>query len=292
MANAAVSSAALSELGNDLTQLSATLHEIFELMNADMRQVNAAWQDDKYEQFVQGYRPQINKCEEISMRYRDWCTKVLAPEYERVVEIEKTDVSGGSAGGYTSGVGDASAVAATAALSASTGIGNKFNMRRANNAQNHTTKAEPISNGCGSETSPTSFGLAWMGRQWDSKRTAMKNPKEFSSAWDFHGKSCDAHDKCYYNGEGKEKCDNEFQDRSRVMGTAVKWADETSTKSYAEAQQDRKISQQLQSTWENENQQSLDAENYRVRSRNEQDDVNDHLRENGIQGVFDILNSK
>lgn len=98
---AKVSSAALTELKTDLTRLSKTLHQIYELMNADMRNVNAAWQDGKYEEFVQGYQPQIQKCEEIANRYSEWCMRVLDPNIENVVAVENTDVSGGGLSGPT-----------------------------------------------------------------------------------------------------------------------------------------------------------------------------------------------
>ena len=91
---AVTGSAALTELKKDLTQLSATLHEIFELMNMDMRNIGDAWQDGKYQEFVEGYRPQINKCEEISERYKEWCLRVLDPTIENVIAVEKTDVVG------------------------------------------------------------------------------------------------------------------------------------------------------------------------------------------------------
>ena len=68
-----VGSAGLTTLKEDLTKLANSLHEIYDLMNADMRQVGEAWRDGKYEEFVSGYRPQINKCEEISQRYSEWC---------------------------------------------------------------------------------------------------------------------------------------------------------------------------------------------------------------------------
>ena len=93
------SSAALIELKNDLTQLSKALHVIYDLMNADMRQLGDTWQDGKYQEFVQGYQPQIQKCEEIARRYADWCARVLEPTIQNVVVVEKTDVSGASIGG-------------------------------------------------------------------------------------------------------------------------------------------------------------------------------------------------
>ena len=64
-----VGSQGLTELKDSLMNLSETLHELFELMNTDMRQVGEEWRDGKYEEFVSGYKPQINKCEEISKRY-------------------------------------------------------------------------------------------------------------------------------------------------------------------------------------------------------------------------------
>jgi len=99
-----VGSEGLTNLKDDLTKLSNSLHEVFELMNADMRQVGEAWRDGKYEEFVNGYRPQINKCEEISQRYMEWCKRVLDPAIEECIAIETTDV-GGDSGGSTSGGG-------------------------------------------------------------------------------------------------------------------------------------------------------------------------------------------
>ena len=89
-----VGSQGLTELKGNLTNLSKALHELYELMNTDMRQVGEAWRDGKYQEFVDGYRPQINKCEEISQRYAEWCKKVLEPAIEECIEIEKTDVVG------------------------------------------------------------------------------------------------------------------------------------------------------------------------------------------------------
>ena len=120
MSNAVTGSAALTELKNDLTHLSQTLHEIYDLMNADMTQVGEAWQDGKYQEFVEGYRPQINKCEEIAQRYSEWCAKVLTPTIDNVIAVEKTDVGGG---GSSVGV-----VSGGSADSATVGKSNMFNM--------------------------------------------------------------------------------------------------------------------------------------------------------------------
>ena len=118
---ARVGSVALTELKADLTCLSKTLHQIYELMNADMRQVNAAWQDGKYQEFVQNYQPQIQKCEEIANRYADWCTRVLDPTIENVISVERTDVGGG--GGSVGGVSPADMAGGAAAVTAVSGAG-------------------------------------------------------------------------------------------------------------------------------------------------------------------------
>lgn len=124
---AKVSSAALTELQSDLTRLSSTLHKIYELMNADMRQVNVAWQDAKYQEFVQNYQPQIQKCEDIASRYSEWCTRVLDPTIENVTAVETTDVGGDSVGGVGSSNVANSAVAGGVAAGGA-GIISGFNM--------------------------------------------------------------------------------------------------------------------------------------------------------------------
>lgn len=106
-----VGSEGLTELKNDLTNLSKALHELYELMNADMRQVGEAWRDGKYEEFVSGYKPKINKCEEISERYSEWCKKVLDPAIEECMAIETTDVGGGEGGVVPNSGGGGSATA-------------------------------------------------------------------------------------------------------------------------------------------------------------------------------------
>ena len=122
-----------------------------------------------------------------------------------------------------------------------------------------TTKAVPISNGCGSESSKTSQVLATGAKYVDAAITGSGVKKQVES--------CDQHDKDYYNGVNKEKADNDFQKRSPIMGTAVKSAKQMSAKSYQEAQNDRQKSKQLQSTWEKEHKQCLDENNYRVTTK-------------------------
>ena len=108
-----VGSEGLKNLKDDLTKLAQSLHEVFELMNADMRQVGEAWRDGKYEEFVSGYRPQINKCEEISERYTEWCKRVLDPAIEECIDIETTDVGGDGSGASSGSVSTGGGLSST-----------------------------------------------------------------------------------------------------------------------------------------------------------------------------------
>lgn len=145
--NSQVSSAALIELESDLTKLSHTLHEIFELMNADMTNVGEFWRDPKYQDFVAGYRPQINKCEEISARYDEWCKKVLRPTIEKVIKIETTDV-GGDAGGATSSSSGGGVIEDTPKVSKAA----KFNMGKKKVEELNNAATTPGPQGSGFST--------------------------------------------------------------------------------------------------------------------------------------------
>ncbi len=87
-------SESLTNLKEDLRKLSESLHEIYDVMNADLSQLGEAWRDGKYEEYVSGYLPYVKKCEEISQRYVDWCTLVLDPAIEKCIAIESSDVGG------------------------------------------------------------------------------------------------------------------------------------------------------------------------------------------------------
>lgn len=125
---------------------------------------------------------------------------------------------------------------------------------------NTTTQAVPISNGCGSELSKVSQIGTTLAKPLDAVFTGTSIKTQNAS--------CDQHDKDYYNGVDKKKADSDFRYRSPTMGWAVETAKETSNKSYKEAQKDRETSKQLQPTWEKENKQCLDANNYRVTPKN------------------------
>lgn len=137
---ARVGSVALTELKAELTNLSNTLHQIYDLMQADLRQVNVAWQDGKYQEFVDNYQPQIQKCDEIANRYTEWCVKVLDPTIENVIAVETTDVGNGdgSVGEWSSTAAVGAGVAAAGVVGAAGGF-DMFNLG-ANQGPRSTTK--------------------------------------------------------------------------------------------------------------------------------------------------------
>lgn len=111
--DAKVSSAELTTLQSDLIQLSAQLHELYELMNSDVSSLGEYWRDQKYDEFITGYKPQMDKMEEISERYHEWATKDLQTTIDNVTDAEGVDVSGSSVGSSpTSSGGDSSSAAA------------------------------------------------------------------------------------------------------------------------------------------------------------------------------------
>lgn len=101
--NVEVSSATLTELQNDLTGLKESLHEIYDLMNYDLSQIGETWRDSKYDDFKNSYKRQINECEEISIRYEEWCKTKIDPLIQRAEAIEKTNVVADDGGGTSSG---------------------------------------------------------------------------------------------------------------------------------------------------------------------------------------------
>jgi hypothetical protein len=95
---AKVSSAELMTLQSDLVNLSNQLHELYELMNSDVSSLAEYWRDQKFDEFLTGYQPQMEKMEEISVRYHEWATKDLQVTIDNVIATEGVDVSGDSVG--------------------------------------------------------------------------------------------------------------------------------------------------------------------------------------------------
>lgn len=108
--SAKVSSGELMTLQSDLINLSNQLHDLYELMNTDVSGLGEYWRDSKYEEFLQGYKPQMDKMDEISERYREWATKDLQVTIDNVIDTEGVDVSGSNvgSGSFSSGGGSES----------------------------------------------------------------------------------------------------------------------------------------------------------------------------------------
>lgn len=135
--NVYVGSDVLTDLQNNLRSLSDSLENLFQTMVEQMNSVSSFWQDAKYEEFKAGYSGHIAKCHDIANNYNSWATGVLQNTINRVVEVEKTDVSGSSisgGGAATSAVGATNVGAGISGAASSTGIagsgnlGNGFNL--------------------------------------------------------------------------------------------------------------------------------------------------------------------
>ena len=131
--SAITSSVALEDLKSDLMLLSENLKEVHSDMKADMTNVGEFWQDAKYQDFINGFQPQIDRCLQIATRYEEWCKTVLQTTIDNAVAIEQTNVTGDGAGvsssgasvaTNTSGVSDAGVNAQPAGDS----LASKFNM--------------------------------------------------------------------------------------------------------------------------------------------------------------------
>lgn len=125
--NAHVSSDALHELNGNLTSLSETLQDIAEMMNTDMYQVGEEWRDQQYDDFMEGFKPHIKECEDISKRYSEWCTKVLSHTIEKVEAIESVNMNSGAGSPQSSSATpDGTTSGSTDNANGVTGSGNEF----------------------------------------------------------------------------------------------------------------------------------------------------------------------
>ncbi len=130
-------SAIVAELQKSLNAVSASIKEISDLMSTDMRQVGEAWQDGKYQEYVDAFTPQIQKCEEIAEDCEKWSATVLGRVFESAEDYEHTKIA--SAGGAVSGAG-AAAVAGSATTGAVAGTAGKPS--RFNNGTEQTSNTE------------------------------------------------------------------------------------------------------------------------------------------------------
>ena len=123
-------------------------------------------------------------------------------------------------------------------------------------AQNPTTIARPIANGCGPEGNELlhELGSASAAIEGAIRGDGYKAQQEY----------CNQHDRDYYNGKDKKQADSDLRKNSSINGRVVQTFEGSSNKAYQNAQRARETSRQLQPTWEKENQQCLDASNYKV----------------------------
>jgi hypothetical protein len=93
MAIAKTSSVALINLRDELKNLAKTLLEINDSMDSEVTQLGQSWRDGKYEEFVENYKPRIDKCREISENYLKWCSEHLDPTIEKIEALEGSTMS-------------------------------------------------------------------------------------------------------------------------------------------------------------------------------------------------------
>lgn len=137
----------------------------------------------------------------------------------------------------------------------------------------NATKAVPISNGCGSEEQSLKGWGSRVGANYGGKQI---DALQMGTSIEEQNRSCDKHDEDYYHGEDRETADREFKERSPFMGSFVEGKSESS---WIAGQADKPQSELLRPTFEEEHQQCLDTQHYKV--------VKDYDKD-----VIDLLNNK
>jgi len=75
----------LQELQSELNNLSKSLEELCDIAHADLSNVGQYWQDGKFEEFSEVYKPEIQKIDELSGYYKQWADVPLQAEIEHVI---------------------------------------------------------------------------------------------------------------------------------------------------------------------------------------------------------------
>lgn len=86
--NAHVSSVALEELQSSLRQLSERLTDCKELVDTATKKVHEHWDDDKFREFEEVFKPYREQIIEIAQRYEDWAVGYLEERIKIVKELE------------------------------------------------------------------------------------------------------------------------------------------------------------------------------------------------------------
>lgn len=84
-----VSSKALIDLQTELKQLSENLMEVYDLINYNVASVHEDWQDGKFEDFYDEFKPSNELIFDLSEKYMEWANKYLPPRIELAIEYEK-----------------------------------------------------------------------------------------------------------------------------------------------------------------------------------------------------------
>lgn len=211
--NVYVGSEVLADLQSNLNNLAGSLEELYNTMMSQMNSLNSFWQDAKYEEFKAGYSSHIANCQVIANNYRSWATGALKNALDRVIEVEKTDVSGSSisGGGAASAAGAAgvgtgvSGVAPSAGISGGGSLGSSFNLDGKKIAGSNTTSGAMIAQ---TLASGKAKGVAGSGRKKVIPRPGTK---------DFTDPSLD------YCGEGQHKKVKSFTTKQSASHTDPTW---------------------------------------------------------------------
>lgn len=84
-----VSSKALIDLQTELKQLSENLMEVYDLINQNVASVHEDWEDGKFEEFYNEFKPQNELIFDLSEKYMEWANNYLPPRIELAIEYEK-----------------------------------------------------------------------------------------------------------------------------------------------------------------------------------------------------------
>lgn len=169
---AKVSSAELITLQSDLVNLSNQLHELYELMNSDVSSLAEYWRDQKFDEFLSGYKPKMDEMEDISIRYNEWATKDLQVTIDNVIATEGVDVSGDSVGSVGSGFSSSEGGAPSNTLA-----GNMFGSKKSK-VEKFRETTQNIKDGMGSP-SAQKVDPAVLKYIWDSKQERGAKEREY-----------------------------------------------------------------------------------------------------------------
>ena len=84
-----VSSKALMDLQTELKQLSENIMEVYDLINQNVVSVHEDWDDEKFEEFYEDFKPKNELIFDLSEKYMEWANNYLPPRIELAIKYEK-----------------------------------------------------------------------------------------------------------------------------------------------------------------------------------------------------------